>query len=85
MDILNLIRIYCVIYFVDESAMTNCIYDVILDCTDNVATRYLLSDSCVLAGKPLVSGGALRLDGQVCPYYFIFVLIIVYMYKYKKI
>ncbi|KAJ3215357.1 Molybdenum cofactor synthesis protein 3 [Clydaea vesicula] len=31
-------------------------YDVVVDCTDNVATRYLLNDSCVLNGKPLVSG-----------------------------
>ena len=27
--------------------------------------RYLLSDSCVMAGKPLVSGSALRFEGQV--------------------
>lgn len=40
-------------------------YDVVLDATDNVATRYLLNDACVLAGKPLVSGSALRMDGQV--------------------
>jgi len=31
-------------------------YDLVLDCTDNVATRYLLNDACVLAAKPLVSG-----------------------------
>ena len=36
-----------------------------MDATDNVATRYLLNDACVLAGKPLVSGSALRMDGQV--------------------
>ena len=35
-------------------------YDVVLDCSDNVATRYLLNDACVLAKKPLVSGSALR-------------------------
>ena len=35
-------------------------YDVILDCTDNVASRYLLNDACVLNNKPLVSGSALR-------------------------
>lgn len=40
-------------------------YDIIIDCTDNIATRYLLSDACVLAGKPIVSGSALRNDGQV--------------------
>ena len=40
-------------------------YDVVLDCTDNVATRYLLNDACVLLHKPLVSGAALRWEGQV--------------------
>jgi adenylyltransferase/sulfurtransferase len=38
---------------------------VILDCTDNPATRYLISDACVLLGKPLVSASALRTDGQL--------------------
>ena len=40
-------------------------YDIVLDATDNVATRYLLNDACVLAQKPLVSGSALRFEGQV--------------------
>lgn len=40
-------------------------YDVILDCTDNPATRYLISDTAVLLGKPLVSASALRTDGQL--------------------
>ena len=40
-------------------------YDVVLDCTDNPATRYLISDACVLLGKPLVSASALRTDGQL--------------------
>ena len=43
-------------------------YDVILDCTDNVLTRYLISDCCVLTNRPLVSGSALRYDGQVTVY-----------------
>ncbi len=43
-------------------------YDVVLDATDNVATRYLLNDACVLAKKPLVSGSALRFEGQVTVY-----------------
>jgi molybdopterin/thiamine biosynthesis adenylyltransferase len=43
-------------------------YDVILDCTDNPPTRYLLSDTAVLLGKPLVSGAAQRFDGQLCTY-----------------
>ncbi|KAJ5910779.1 uncharacterized protein N7473_000082 [Penicillium subrubescens] len=40
-------------------------YDFILDCTDNPATRYLISDTAVLLGKPLVSASALRTDGQL--------------------
>ena len=43
-------------------------YGVILDCTDNVATRYLLNDACVLGGRPLVSGSALRFEGQLTTY-----------------
>ncbi|OCL11900.1 molybdopterin biosynthesis protein moeB [Glonium stellatum] len=40
-------------------------YDLILDCTDNPASRYLISDTCVLLGKPLVSASALRTEGQL--------------------
>jgi adenylyltransferase/sulfurtransferase len=40
-------------------------YDLILDCTDTPASRYLISDTCVLLGKPLVSASALRTDGQL--------------------
>ncbi|TDL25454.1 hypothetical protein BD410DRAFT_716994 [Rickenella mellea] len=43
-------------------------YDVILDCSDNPPTRYLLSDTAVKLGKPLVSGAAQMFDGQLCTY-----------------
>lgn len=43
-------------------------YDIILDCTDNLPTRYLLSDSAVALDKPLVSGAAMRFEGQLCVY-----------------
>lgn len=43
-------------------------YDVVLDCTDNAPTRYLISDACVVAGKPLVSGAAIGTDGQLTVY-----------------
>lgn len=39
--------------------------DVVLDCTDNFQTRHAINRACVRHGKPLVSGAALRLDGQV--------------------
>ncbi|UOR04999.1 molybdopterin-synthase adenylyltransferase MoeB [Hymenobacter aerilatus] len=40
-------------------------YDVVVDCTDNFATRYLVSDACVLLGKPLVFGAIFKFEGQV--------------------
>jgi adenylyltransferase/sulfurtransferase len=40
-------------------------YDLVLDCTDTPASRYLISDTCVLLGTPLVSASALRIDGQL--------------------
>lgn len=40
-------------------------YDYILDCADNPATRYLISDTAVLTGKTLVSASALRTEGQL--------------------
>ncbi|HJS38931.1 MAG TPA: HesA/MoeB/ThiF family protein, partial [Burkholderiales bacterium] len=39
--------------------------DVVLDCSDNFATRHLLNRACVQRGKPLVSGAAIRFDGQL--------------------
>ena len=39
--------------------------DVVLDCSDNFATRYALNQACVQLRKPLVSGAATRFDGQV--------------------
>ncbi|KAJ1917445.1 hypothetical protein H4219_003188 [Mycoemilia scoparia] len=43
-------------------------YDVVVDASDNPATRYLINDACVLLNKPLVSGSAVRLDGQLTTY-----------------
>ena len=39
--------------------------DVVLDCSDNFATRHALNRACVKLGKPLVSGAAIRFDGQL--------------------
>ncbi len=39
--------------------------DVVLDCTDNFASRHLINASCVKHRTPLVSGSALRFDGQI--------------------
>ena len=39
--------------------------DVVLDCTDNFATRHAINRACVRARRPLVSGAAIRFDGQL--------------------
>ena len=39
--------------------------DVVIDCCDNFATRHAVNRACVGARKPLVSGAALRFDGQL--------------------
>jgi molybdopterin-synthase adenylyltransferase len=39
--------------------------DVVLDCTDNFATRHAINRACVKHRKPLVSGAAIRMDGQL--------------------
>lgn len=40
-------------------------YDIVLDCTDHPTSRYLISDICVLLGKPLVSASAFQTSGQL--------------------
>jgi len=42
--------------------------DLVLDCSDNFATRHALNLACVRHRKPLVSGAAVRFDGQVSVY-----------------
>jgi len=39
--------------------------DLVLDCTDNFATRHAINRACVKHRKPLVSGAAIRFDGQI--------------------
>ena len=42
--------------------------DVVIDCCDNFATRHTINAACVRHGKPLVSGAAIRFDGQIAVY-----------------
>lgn len=42
--------------------------DVVIDCSDNFRTRHAINAACVQHGKPLVSGAAIRLDGQLAVY-----------------
>jgi molybdopterin/thiamine biosynthesis adenylyltransferase len=44
--------------------------DVVLDCSDNFATRYAVNRACLNHRKPLVSGAAIRFDGQVAVFDF---------------
>lgn len=41
---------------------------LVLDCTDNFSTRHAINRACVAHGKPLVSGAAIRFDGQISVY-----------------
>ncbi len=42
--------------------------DVVLDCSDNFATRFAINRACVIEKTPLVSGAAIRFEGQVSVY-----------------
>ncbi|MDX1668172.1 MAG: ThiF family adenylyltransferase, partial [Limnobacter sp.] len=39
--------------------------DLVLDCCDNFQTRHAVNKACVAHGKPLISGAAIRMDGQL--------------------
>lgn len=39
--------------------------DVVIDCTDNFEARFAINRACAAAGKPLVSGAVVRMEGQV--------------------
>lgn len=43
-------------------------YDFILDCTDSFASKYLVNDACVLAGKPFCAGGVVKYGAQIMTY-----------------
>jgi len=40
-------------------------YDIIIDCTDNFSSRYMINDACVLLNKPFVFGAVSQFEGQV--------------------
>ncbi len=50
---------------VDSLAQAVAAVDLVLDCSDNFATREAVNAACVAACKPLVSGAAIRLEGQL--------------------
>ena len=61
------VRVHTVARRADETLFTKLAAsaDVVLDCTDNFATRQALNRACVATGRPLVSGAAIGFDGQV--------------------
>lgn len=40
-------------------------YDIIVDCSDNFPTRFLVNDTCIAVGNPLVTGAVVKFEGQV--------------------
>lgn len=40
-------------------------YDIVVDCSDNFPTKFLVNDACVMSKKPLVTGAISRFEGQV--------------------
>ncbi len=49
----------------DNAAQITTDYDIVVDGTDNFATRYLINEACVKTGKPYVYGSIYRFEGQV--------------------
>jgi molybdopterin/thiamine biosynthesis adenylyltransferase len=64
------VQVTCYSQKADAALLALCMpsVDVVLDCTDNFETRQLINRACVQFAKPLVSGSALRFDGQVAVY-----------------
>jgi adenylyltransferase/sulfurtransferase len=68
---LNQINHYCDVRTIDKrltrSELSNLVkkHDIVLDCCDNLETRNLINDVSYKANKPLVSGAAIRMEGQV--------------------
>lgn len=53
--------------YVDSSNIQNLIqgYDLVLDCTDNLKTKYLIHDACLLQNIPLISASVFKFEGQI--------------------
>ena len=64
------VRVRTVAQRADEAQLTElaAAADIVLDCTDNFTTRHAINRACVHHRKPLVSGAAIRFDGQISVY-----------------
>ncbi|GAA4341747.1 molybdopterin-synthase adenylyltransferase MoeB [Variovorax defluvii] len=69
-DINPEIRIDTWVQRADEALLSRLVptADVVVDCSDNFATRHAVNRACVAHGKPLVAGAAIRFDGQLSVY-----------------
>lgn len=70
LDMNPLARIHTVQEKADASRLQTWVgeHDVVLDCSDNFATRHAVNAACVVHGVPLVSGAAIGWDGQISVY-----------------
>ena len=61
------VQITCVTEILNADSLASHIaqVDIVVDCCDNFATRFTVNAACVAAKVPLVSGAAIRLEGQV--------------------
>lgn len=59
------VRTYGTFLTADNAAGIIAGYDFIIDCTDSPASKYIVNDACVLAGKPFCCGGVTGYGGQV--------------------
>jgi molybdopterin-synthase adenylyltransferase len=64
------VRVTCIEQRADAALLSTMVAqaDVVVDCCDNFATRHAVNAACVQHHKPLVSGAAIRFDGQITVY-----------------
>jgi molybdopterin-synthase adenylyltransferase len=64
------VNVQCITQRADAALLSQLVAqaDVVIDCCDNFATRHAINAACVQHKKPLVSGAAIRFDGQITVY-----------------
>ena len=64
------VKVSALLAYADEALLDREVQhsDVVLDCSDNFASRHAINRACIKHRKPLVSGAAIRFDGQVSVY-----------------
>jgi molybdopterin-synthase adenylyltransferase len=66
------VKVNCITERADSALLDKLVAqaDVVLDCCDNFTTRHAVNAACVKYKKPLVSGAAIRFDGQISVFHF---------------